>query len=80
MTDRTDDRLMADFVEGDEYALRLLVEKWERPVFAFLVRMLGPTEDAEDLCQDTFVNMIKAADRYQPGGRFQSWLFRIAGN
>ena len=80
MTDRTDDRLMTDYVRGDENALRILVERWERPVFAFLVRMLGSPEEAEDLCQDTFIRLIKAADRYQPEGKFPSWLFRIAGN
>lgn len=80
MMDRTDDALMIDFVDGDDGALRILVERWERPVFAFLVRMLGSAEEAEDLCQDTFMSMIKAAGRYQPEGKFQSWLFRIAGN
>ena len=80
MTDRNDDTLLIDYVEGDENALRILVERWERPVFAFLFRMLGSSEEAEDLCQDTFMKMIKAADRYQPDGKFQSWLFRIAGN
>ena len=80
MTDRTDDKLMTDYVQGDENALRILVERWERQVFAFLVRMLGSPEEAEDLCQDTFMNLIKAAGRYQPDGKFQSWLFRIAGN
>lgn len=80
MTDRTDDQLLADYVGGDENALRILVERWERQVFAFLVRMLGSPEEAEDLCQDTFMNVIKAAGRYQSDGKFQSWLFRIAGN
>ena len=80
MRERTDDELMIRFAGGDEKALRELVERWERPVFAFLVRMLGSPEEAEDLCQDTFLRLIKAADRYQPAGRFQSWLFRIAGN
>ncbi|MCP4574031.1 MAG: sigma-70 family RNA polymerase sigma factor [bacterium] len=80
MTDRTDDRLMTDYVGGDENALRIIVERWERPVFAFLVRMLGSPEEAEDLCQDSFMKLIKAADRYRPEGKFQSWLFRIAGN
>ena len=47
MTERTDDKLMTDYVGGDENALRLLVERWERPVFAFLVRMLGSPEEAE---------------------------------
>lgn len=80
MTDRTDDKLMTDFVGGDQNALRVLVGRWERPVFAFLVRMLGSPEEAEDLCQDTFMKLIKASDAYHPEGKFQSWLFRIAGN
>ena len=80
MTNRTDDQLMTNYVRGDENALRILVERWERPVFAFMVRMLGSPEEAEDLCQDTFMKVIKAAGRYRPDGKFQSWLFRIAGN
>lgn len=80
MPHRDDDTLMTDYVRGDENALRILVERWERIVFAFLVRMLGSPEEAEDLCQDTFMKLIKAAGRYKPEGRFQSWLFRIAGN
>lgn len=80
MTHRSDDRLMTDYARGDQNALRILVERWERIVFAFLVRMLGSPEEAEDLCQDTFMKLIKAADRYEPEDKFRSWLFRIAGN
>ncbi len=80
MTDRSDDQLVMAYARGEERALRILVERWERPVFAFLDRMLGSPEEAEDLCQDTFIKMIRAADRYRPEGKFQSWLFRIAGN
>ena len=80
MADNSDDMLMAQYLQGDEDALRILVQRWERPVFAFLVRVLGSAEEAEDLCQDTFINLIKAAGRYRPEGRFRSWLFRIAGN
>lgn len=80
MTDRTDDKLMVDYVEGDENALRILVERWENQVFAFLVRMLRSPEEAEDLCQETFISLIKSAGKYRPEGKFRSWLFRIAGN
>lgn len=75
-----DDDLMVRGAQGDEIALQMLVNRWERPVFAFLLRMLGSREDAQDLCQETFVRMVRSADRYQPQGQFQSWLFRIAGN
>ena len=75
-----DDELMVKGARGDEQAYRLLVERWQTPVYAFLVRMLGSPEDAQDLCQETFVRMIRSADKYRPEGQFQSWLFRIAGN
>lgn len=65
---------------GDEDALRVLVERWEDQVFAFLLRMLGSREEAQDLTQETFIRMIRHAGKFKAQGQFQSWLFRIAGN
>jgi len=78
--DTIDDQLMARGARGDEEAFRLLVMRWERPVFAFLDRMLGSREEAQDLGQETFVRVFQQAARYRADGRFRSWLFRIAGN
>jgi RNA polymerase sigma-70 factor (ECF subfamily) len=75
-----DDELMARGAAGDEDAFRVLVERWQTPAFRFLERMLGSREDAQDLVQETFLRMCLGARRYRPEGRFQSWLFRIAGN
>ena len=71
---------MARGAEGDERAFQVLVERWERPVFAFLVRMLGSREEAQDVGQETFLRLCRQAQRYQARGQFRSWLFRIAGN
>ena len=71
---------MARGAEGDERAFQVLVERWERPVFAFLVRMLGSREEAQDVGQETFLRLCRQAPRYQARGQFRSWLFRIAGN
>lgn len=76
----SDDQLMAQGARGDDSAFRILVERWQNQVFAFLLRMLGCPEDAQDLCQETFMRMISSADTYKGQGQFQSWLFRIAGN
>ncbi len=76
----TDDALLARGAAGDDRSLRILVERWEGPVYSFLLRMLGSREDAQDLTQETFLRMIEAAPRYHADGRFRSWLFRIAGN
>lgn len=75
-----DDALMAATARGEETEFRLLVQRWEGQVKAFLIHMLGSLEEAEDLTQDTFVQVFNKAGGYQPEGKFQSWLFRIAGN
>ena len=75
-----DDVLMARTARKEEAAFRLLVQRWEKEVLAFLIHMLGSLEEAEDLVQDTFVKVYHQAGRYRSEGKFKSWLFRIAGN
>jgi len=75
-----DDTLMIATTQGQEEAFRLLVQRWEKDVLAFLIHMLGSVEEAEDLVQDTFVQVYRKAASYRGQGRFKSWLFRIAGN
>ncbi|MCP4798534.1 MAG: RNA polymerase sigma factor, partial [bacterium] len=53
----TDDNLMEQISSGQEAAFRLLVQRWESPLFGFLWRMTGSEDDARDLCQDTFVTV-----------------------
>lgn len=71
---------MAATARGEESAFRLLVDRWEFQVRAFLIHMLSSLEEAEDLTQDTFVKVFHQAGQYNDEGKFQSWLFRIAGN
>jgi len=76
----TDDELMVRGAGGDDQAFRILVERWEGPVFGFLNRMLGSAEEAQDVGQEAFMRLVQHAKRYRPEGQFKSWLFRIAGN
>jgi len=78
--DLDDDSLMAAAAGGDAAAFRVLVERWSPRVLAFLVRTLARRADAEDLAQETFVRVYRAAPHYAGDGRFAAWLFRIAGN
>jgi RNA polymerase sigma-70 factor (ECF subfamily) len=75
-----EDALMSRIAAGNEEAFRLLVVRWEAGVLGFLIHMLGSVEDAEDLLQDTFVQVFRKAGSYRPAGLFKSWLFKIAGN
>jgi RNA polymerase sigma-70 factor (ECF subfamily) len=78
--DLDEDALMIRIAAGNEEAFRLLVVRWERDVQRFLIHMLGSVEEAEDLVQDTFVQVFRKAASYRPAGMFKSWLFKIAGN
>jgi RNA polymerase sigma-70 factor (ECF subfamily) len=80
MQERDDDALVAAIAGGDEAALRILVERWSPRVLAFATRALSRRADAEDLTQETFLRVYRAAPRYVAEGRFALWLFRIAGN
>jgi len=75
-----DDELMVRVAQGDDEAFKCLVQSWEQAVYAFLARMVGSREDAEDLTQETFLRVHAQSRRYRPEGRYKSWLFRIAGN
>ncbi len=80
LRDASDDALVQATALGDTDAYRVLVERWSPRVLAFLTRALGRRADAEDLAQETFLRLHRAAPRYVAEGRFAAWLFRIAGN
>jgi RNA polymerase sigma-70 factor (ECF subfamily) len=78
--DIDDDTLMARTAAGEEAAFRLLVDRWQHDVLAFLINMTGSRDDAEDLAQETFVRVFRQAGRYRAEGKFRPWVLRIAAN
>ncbi len=76
-----DDELMQRFQKGDEGAFNHLVRRHQRPLINFIARFTGDKDNAEDLAQETFIRMFKAADRYKPGrAQFKTWMYFIAKN
>lgn len=75
-----DKELVTRALEGDESAFRELLERFRRPVFSLVYRMIGDREQAEDLAQESFVKAFNNLDSYNPNYRFSSWLFKIANN
>jgi len=78
--DRSDKQLVGLCRRGDERAARELVERFQRPVFSIVFRMVRDREKAEDLTQETFVRTFNNLDRYDRSYKFSSWLFKIAYN
>jgi RNA polymerase sigma factor (sigma-70 family) len=62
---------------GDGAAFATLVEKYERPLRAFLARM-GAAEIADDIAQDAFLKAWRAAGQYDGSARYSTWLTSIA--
>ena len=61
---------------GDDAAFRTFVERHQHLVIGTIARMIGPSE-AEDLAQQVFLNVWKAAPRWRPSARVTTWLMTI---
>ncbi len=63
---------------GEQAAFGLLIETYQRPVFALTYRMLGDATEAEDAAQETFLRAYSRLEQYDPKRKFSTWLFSIA--
>ena len=80
-SDPSEDReLVLRCRRGEEAAFRRVLDKYRRPVFALVRRMVSDEEDARDLAQEAFIRAFRHLDQFDPERRFSSWLFRIANN
>jgi RNA polymerase sigma-70 factor, ECF subfamily len=79
-SDRTDEQLIAAYQQGDRDSFQQLVGRYERELFHFLVRFLGDRAAAEDVFQETFLQIHQSAPSFDIHRRFRPWLFTIAAN
>ena len=76
----TDEQLLESYRFGDKPSFQQLVERYQRELFHFLVRFLGDRAAAEDIFQETFLQVHQSAEQFDPTRRFRPWLFTIAAN
>ena len=65
---------------GDERAFTLILRAYERPVFNYVLRMVGERTLAEDLTQDIFLRVFQGLRGFSLRSRFTTWLFQVAKN
>ena len=65
---------------GDQAAFAQIVELYQRPIFNYVLRMLGDREVAEEVTQDVFLRVHQNLQRFSFRAKFTTWLFRIAKN
>ncbi len=72
--------LVARARKGNVEAYNLLVSRWEKRVYNYVLRLVGDREDALDLTQEAFLKAYQNLGKLDDAGRFAPWLFRIAHN
>src|SRR5437016_3489708 len=74
------DILVARARAGDLEALEALYRAFETPVYNLALRMLRTPEDAEDVLQETFLEVVRSIKQYRGEGHLWGWIKRIAAS
>lgn len=75
-----DGELLQRHVEGDPQAFTALVGRYRRELYNFLFRFTGDAALAEDIFQETFLQIHISAATFDQTRRLKPWLFTIAAN
>jgi RNA polymerase sigma-70 factor (ECF subfamily) len=71
---------VAAALAGEQSAFEQIVRRYQRPMVAFIARITGDRDRAEDLAQDAFVKAFRSLAAFDTSRRLSSWLLRIAHN
>lgn len=75
-----DGELIARAIAGREDGFEELVRRYQRPIAAYVYRMVGDYDSALDLTQEVFIKVYGSLERYRPEFKFSTWIYRIAHN
>jgi RNA polymerase sigma-70 factor (ECF subfamily) len=76
----SDDDIMREAAGSRPAAFAEIFERYHGRIYGYLRKLVGTSDGAHDLTQETFVLAFRSRDTYRPRGRFQAWLYRIATN
>ena len=76
---RTDEELLSQYrAGGDRDAFEELVRRYERELFGYLRRYLGDADMADDVFQQTFLQVHLKCDQFDPARKVRPWLYTVA--
>jgi RNA polymerase sigma-70 factor (ECF subfamily) len=79
--DISEDNILVKSIQaGDTDLFAVIIERYQGKLFAYLYRLIGSREEAEDLLQDVFIKAFKNMQSYDAERKFSSWIYRIAHN
>ena len=77
---RTDVDLVSSALAGREAGFEELVRRYQRPIAAYVYRMVGDYDSALDLTQEVFIKVYNSLFRYRSEFKFSTWIYKIAHN
>lgn len=77
---RSDEQLAKDYLAGDRAAFRLIMERYHDDLMRFLRRMMGDHASADDVFQDTFLQVHESLGSFDTSRKLKPWLFTVAAN
>jgi RNA polymerase sigma-70 factor, ECF subfamily len=77
---RPDGDLVVRAISGREDGFEELVRRYQRPIAAYVYRMVGDYDSALDLTQEVFIKVYNSLGRYRPEYKFSTWIYKIAHN
>jgi RNA polymerase sigma-70 factor (ECF subfamily) len=81
LNDRTDEELLLDYRgRSDRPAFEELVRRYEKELYGYLRHYLGDAEMAEDVFQQTFLQVHLKCDQFEEGRKVRPWLYTVATN
>ena len=75
-----DSAVVARFLEGEQRAFGILVDRYDNRLVNFVYRTIGDRERAQDLVQETFIRVYRHLHRFDPTKKFSTWIYTIASN
>ena len=75
-----EERISEIYAADPERGFRMIVEKFQSPMYWHIRRMVISHEDAEDVLQETFIRIFRAMDDFRQESSLTTWVYRIATN
>lgn len=76
----TDEQLVTNYLKGDEKALEILIKRYLKPVYSFVYRCIGDTQEVEDITQQVFLKVWRNLKKFKQEYKVKTWIFAIAKN
>jgi RNA polymerase sigma-70 factor (ECF subfamily) len=70
--------LLRQVADGDEVAFCELYQRYHRPIYNYVLRLIHEPKEAEDILQDVFIAVWRGAYRYREQAQVKTWIYRIA--